>query len=218
MTYSIVARDPDTGAFGVATATGGPCVGALVPHVASGVGAIATQGDTNPYYGHDGLALMRGGGGAEEVVRTIISGDPGRGRRQFAGIGRTGAPAAFCGDELEPFAGSVAGAAFAAVGNMLANQDVLEAMALAFDAGQGPLEEKLLAALKAGEAAGGDRRGTRSAALVVCSREAYPDIDCRVDLSEAPIADLAVLLEVTRSGDYGEFLADRPRRNPSAAL
>jgi uncharacterized Ntn-hydrolase superfamily protein len=213
MTYSIVARDPDTGALGVATATGGPCVGALVPHVMSGVGAIATQGDTNPFYGLDGLQLLPQTPAAE-MVQMLTAADPGRGRRQLIAIGATGAPGLFSGDALELASGLRAGENYAIAGNMLAGQDVLDAMAHAFETCSGDLADRLLAAMLAGEATGGDKRGTRSAALLVYSDQAYPDFDCRADYSTQALADLKALVGLGRAGDYAAFLSQRPRRAP----
>jgi uncharacterized Ntn-hydrolase superfamily protein len=212
MTFSIVARDPDTGAFGVATATGGPCVGALVPHARNGVGAIATQGDTNPFYGPDGLAMLADGALASEVMEKLTRADPGKERRQLLVIGSAGAPAAFTGAEATPSAGSLCGEHFAVAGNMLANDGVLAAAVAAFAETSGSLVERLLAAMLAGEAAGGDQRGTRSAALLVYANQDYPDADCRVDLSAAPLADLQAVVDAIRSGSYAEFASSRLRR------
>jgi uncharacterized Ntn-hydrolase superfamily protein len=212
MTFSIVARDPTTGAFGAATATGGPCVGALVPHVAGGVGAVATQGDTNPYYGIDGVSLLKAGELPKVIIERIISPDPGRGRRQMIAIGRDGPPSAFSGDGLEATSGTRAGKNYAIAGNMLAGAAVLDDMAQAFDTGSGLLEDRLLAALAAGQAAGGDKRGTRSAALLVYGEPAYARLDCRVDYSQSPVDDLFDLVELNRNGPYAEFLAGRPVR------
>ncbi len=212
MTFSIVARDPKTGAFGVATATGGPCVGALVPHAASGVGAIATQGDTNPYFGIDGLALLGEGVPAAELVPRLTGADPGRATRQLIAIGATGQPAGLTGAEAIASAGLILGEHFAVAGNMLANDGVVAAIAAGFAESSGPLVDRLLAAMTAGETAGGDRRGTRSAALIVCSHEAYADFDCRVDLSGTPLADLEAVVSAARSGAYADFVAARPRR------
>ena len=215
MTFSIVARDPETGSFGVATATGGPCVGALVPHTKNGVGAVATQGDTNPFYGPDGLALLADGVSASEVVDRLTGADTGRDLRQLLVIGVSGAPAAFTGAGATPSAGSVCGDHFAVGGNMLANDNVIAAAAAAFAETSGSLVDRLLAAMLAGELAGGDQRGTRSAALLVHGSQDYPEADCRVDLSPTPLADLEAVVGAVRSGSYAEFASSRPRRTTS---
>ena len=212
MTFSIIARDPKTGAFGVASATGGPCVGVYVPHAAAGIGALATQGDTNPIYGSDGLALLADRLSAQEVVEMLTGADPGSARRQLMVIGVEGPPAIFTGHKALPFAGGIAGRDFAVAGNMLARDAVLDATAAAFEASAEPLPERLLSAMAAGEAAGGDTRGIRSAALRMYTTEAYPAIDCRVDLSDHPLTDLSHVLEAYRRGEYAEFVAQRPRR------
>lgn len=213
MTYSIVARDPETGAFGVATATGGPCVGALVPYAASGVGAIATQGDTNPYYGFDGLSLLQTGMAAADVVRSVTEADPNNGRRQMIAIGPQGAPVTFNGNGIEAASGSIVRADFASAGNMLRNDDVLAAIMSAYEAQSDmQFEDRLLAAMQAGEAEGGDRRGTKSAALLVYAGQSYADVDCRIDFSVDPVAELLGLVEACRSGGYARFMAERPKR------
>jgi len=212
MTFSIVARDPDTGAFGVATATGGPCVGALVPNIRAGVGAIATQGDTNPYYGIDGLRLLEQGRPATAIVDELVMPDAGRSRRQMIAIGGAGAPAMFSGNDLENVAGMHAEKDFAVAGNMLENEAVLREMAAAFEASSARFEDRLLAALRAAQAAGGDKRGTQSAALLIYTDTAYATFDCRVDLSPDPIDTLANVVKLSREGEYAAFLAGRPRK------
>ena len=190
----------------------GPCVGVYVPHAAAGIGAIATQGDTNPNYGSEGLALLAKGNDAQTVMRLLTGLDAGSARRQLIIIGRAGPPALFTGSAAIPFAGAIAGRDFAVGGNMLAREAVLDASAAAFEASREPFAERLLAAMAAGEAAGGDTRGIRSAALRTYTSEAYPQIDCRVDLSDHPLNDLAHVLETYRSGEYAAFVALRPRR------
>lgn len=196
-------------------------MGVYVPHAAAGVGAIATQGNTNPNYGSEGLALLANGNSAETVVRLLTMADTDSATRQLVVIGRDGPPARFTGRDAIPFAGAIAGRDFAVAGNMLAREAVLDASAAAFEASREPFAERLLAAMAAGEAAGGDTRGIRSAALRTYSSQAYPEIDCRVDLSGHPLIDLSRILETYRTGEYAAFVANRPRREtepgPNAA-
>lgn len=212
MTYSIVARDAQTGAFGVATATGGPAVGSLVPHARAGVGAIATQGHTNPFYAFDGLAALEQGQSAEGVVYALTTGDADRERRQLILVDKTGRAAGWTGNDLDTVSGMVIETGMAAAGNLLANDRVIPEMVRAFDQSAGPLELRLMAALKAAEAAGGDKRGTFSAALKVYTDQPYPAVDVRIDYSQTPITDLEKALEAVRTGDYAEFFARLPRR------
>ncbi|RDE09030.1 DUF1028 domain-containing protein [Pelagibacterium lacus] len=212
MTFSILARDPATGALGVATATGGPAVGQLVPHARAGVGALATQGYTNPLYGPDGLAALETGQGSEAVVYALTTADPGREKRQLIVIDASGRTAGWSGAELTPSVGLHLEPGLAIAGNLLGGPDVVPAMAAAFLAAGGPLELRLLAALTAAEAAGGDARGIQSAAITVVTDQPYPAIDVRVDQAAHPLAELATVLDLVRSGSYAAFLAELPRR------
>ncbi|GLQ57859.1 DUF1028 domain-containing protein [Devosia nitrariae] len=213
MTFSIVARDPATRALGVATATGGPVVGSLVPHARAGVGAIATQASTNGLYAYDGLdALARPGADAQTVLDQLVAGDPQRERRQCLIIDFAGSAAVWTGSACEPYADARIGSDVAVGGNLLADAGVLQAMLEAFAATSGALEDRLLAALTAGEHAGGDRRGTRSAALKVYTNDPFPATDLRADWSEQPIADLGAILAATREPGYADFFNRLPRR------
>jgi len=213
MTFSLVARDPATGAFGVATATGGPNVGALVPYARPGVGAIATQSMTNPYYGYAGLDMLADGLDPETVLRELTAADEGREKRQCLIVGRAGHPAAWTGAEVLEARNCVIGDDVAAGGNMLLDRDVPAAAFKGFAGAAGqPLEDRLLAALQAGEKAGGDQRGTKSAALKVYLHEDYPLVDIRVDWSTTPISELAEVLRATRESDFQEFLGSIPTR------
>lgn len=211
MTFSIVARDPETGSVGVATATAGPVVGSLVPHGSAGAGAIATQSLTNPYFGFDGLALLaRQELSAQEVLDRLIAGDEGRNDRQCLIIDRRGATAAWTGSRCAEIAADIAREGVAVAGNYLADVGVLDVMIASFAAARGRLEDRLLSALTAGDAAGGDRRGTGSAALKVYGARPYPAVDLRADWSAAPVADLARILAATRETDYAEFFDALP--------
>lgn len=220
MTFSIVARDEATGAFGVATATGGPAVGSLVPYGRAGAGAVATQGyTTNPFYGFNGLGLLDKGREAQAVMDVMTGADAGRDRRQCVLVDRAGRTAAWTGDEVSAWCGSILGQGVAVAGNLLAGPDVLEAMVDAYKgAAAKPLEDRLLAALAAGENAGGDRRGTLSAALKVYTTEPYPAVDLREDWSEFPILSLGEVLRATRGVEYGDFFSRLPtNENPGAS-
>ena len=213
MTFSIVARDPRSGAVGVATATGGPVVGSLVPHARAGVGAIATQSLTNPHFGYEGLDLLdHADSSADEVLARLLAGDPGRDGRQCLVLDRSGRTATWTGPRCAEIAAAAEGQGVAVGGNYLAGTDVLEAMLAAFNAKPGRLEDRLLEALRAGHGAGGDRRGTRSAALKVFDRQPYPIVDLRADWSTDPISHLAAVLAATREPEYADFFAALPDR------
>ncbi|WP_224701604.1 DUF1028 domain-containing protein [Devosia aquimaris] len=213
MTFSIVARDPQTGALGIATATAGPMVGALVPHGRSGLGAVATQAMTNPYLAIDTLALLDAEP-AEAALRAALAMDPEAGRRQIIVVDSHGRVAGWTGESCVPHAGHLLGDGVAVAGNMLAGSDVLQAMLETFrgETAHG-LAQGLLRALMAGAAAGGDSRGTGSAALKVYGAEAYPDLDLRIDAADDPMAALDRLFTEAHSGGYAAFFAGVPRRH-----
>jgi uncharacterized Ntn-hydrolase superfamily protein len=198
MTWSIVARDPETGAFGVAIATKFFAVGSLCPHAESGVGALATQALVNPLWGPAGLALLRAGVSAAEAVARLVAGDPGRDHRQLHLVDRAGRTAVHTGTACVDWCGAAAGEGFSVAGNMLAGAAVVEATAAAYRGAEGPFAARLLAALDAGEAAGGDKRGRQSAALLVYAGEDYAELDLRVDDHAAPLPELRRLWEVAR--------------------
>ncbi|WP_196260734.1 DUF1028 domain-containing protein [Pelagibacterium limicola] len=213
MTFSIVARDAETGAFGVATATGGPVVGSLVPHAAAGVGAIATQGYTNPLYGIDGLAALAGGTEAEAVIAALTGADTGRDRRQVIAIDRNGNTAGWSGGALTPHSGMRLEQGVAVAGNLLADLSVLDAMLGAYQAaGEAPLERRLFAALEAGAGKGGDARGVRSGAILTYLDQPYPHYDMRIDFAPDPIAALRDLFVEVDRPDYSGFYKGLPRR------
>jgi uncharacterized Ntn-hydrolase superfamily protein len=195
MTWSIIARDPASGAFGVAIATRFFAVGALCPHAESGVGALSTQALVNPHYGAQGLKLLREGLPAETVVRRLISPDEGREQRQLHVIDAAGRIGQHTGKSCIDWCGATAGEGFSVAGNMLAGPRVIEETAKTFEQQTGLFAERLLAALEAGEAAGGDKRGKQSAALLIHSTEAYPQLSLRVDDHAEPLAELRRLYE-----------------------
>ena len=197
MTWSIVARDPASGQIGIAVATCAFAVGARVPFVATGIGAVATQAFVNPYYGPRGLELLRGGADAAGTVRALTEADEGRADRQVHVLDREGRLAAHTGADCVPWCGHEVRGSFSVAGNMLAGPEVVRDTIAAFEAGFGlPLHERFLAALLAGEAAGGDKRGRQSAAMLIHDGEAYPLVDIRVDDHHDPLAELGRLLQV----------------------
>lgn len=212
MTYSIIAKDRDTGALGVATATGSVAVGGFVPHVRFQMGAIATQGAfTNWLYGEQGLALLGQGMTAEAVRDRLVGTDKGREQRQVIVLDQWGGTAAHTGSSNLPEKCHVCGDHFAVAGNMLRSEHIVAVMKEAFEARpEAALHERLLAAMSAGEAYGGDYRGTHSAALKVQYRD-RPPVDLRVDWAERDCIDqLWVLYEKTQSHAFQAFLAGVP--------
>jgi uncharacterized Ntn-hydrolase superfamily protein len=199
MTWSIIARDNASGQFGIAVATRFFAVGARVPHIAAGIGAIATQALVNPYYGIDGLKLLREGGSPRDVVATLIAADDGRESRQLHIMDATGRIAAHTGRECVDWCGQIEGAGFSIAGNMLAGAKVLDDTAAAYIEGEKlPFPQRLIAAMRSGEAAGGDKRGKQSAALLIYGEEDWSNLDLRVDDHTDPLAELERLERVSR--------------------
>lgn len=213
MTWSIVAHDEATGAIGIAVATRFFAVGARVPFIEVGAGALASQALTNPLYGRRGLALLREGVPAEDVVRLLIQADAGREHRQVHVMDRSGSFAAHTGRECVDWCGHFIGETFSVAGNMLAGPQVIEDTAHEFGARSGwPLARRLIAALQAGEAAGGDKRGKQAAALLIFSTEEYSDLDLRVDDHLDPLAELERLERVSRER-WTHFRRFLPKRS-----
>jgi uncharacterized Ntn-hydrolase superfamily protein len=212
MTWSLIARDAD-GRFGVAIASRFFAVGALCVHTRRGVGALATQALMNPLYGPAGLDLLARGLAAAEVVDRLVAGDAGRAQRQLHLIGAAGTGAAYTGEQCVGWCGQGVHDDFSVAGNMLAGAAVLEATAQAFVAHAGrPLAERLIAAMAAGEAAGGDRRGRQSAALRIHADEDHPALDLRVDDHVEPLAELRRLYEKSLER-FQPFVACLPGRH-----
>jgi uncharacterized Ntn-hydrolase superfamily protein len=203
MTYSIVARDPDTGRFGVAVQTCWPFVGASVPWVESGVGAVATQAYTEIAHGPNGLAGMRPGGAAPDVLARILAADAGREIRQVGIVDAAGRAAAHTGASCVPAAGHLVADGVAVQANMMERAAVWPAMLAAWRAASGPFEERLLVVLRAAEGEGGDIRGRQSAAIVVSGTPDEPPwkraTDLRVDDHPAPLDELERLLRLQRA-------------------
>ena len=209
MTWSIVARDAD-GAFGVAVASRFFAVGALCPNARSGIGALSTQALVNPRYGPFGLDLLEQGVAAADAVAHLVAGDEGREHRQLHLIDQRGRCAAHTGSLCIDWCGDRAHDGFSVAGNMLAGPAVLDETARAYQAhASAPFAERLLAAMAAGEAAGGDKRGKQAAALLIHTTEVYPFLDLRVDDHPDPIAELKRLYHVSLER-YQPFLACLP--------
>ncbi|MGH8670089.1 MAG: DUF1028 domain-containing protein [Burkholderiales bacterium] len=191
MTWSIIAHDAASGAFGVAIATRFFAVGALCPHAESGVGALSTQALVNPHYGRQALELLRAGMPAPEVVKRLVAPDEGREQRQLHVIDAAGRIGQHTGAQCIDWCGALKAEGYSVAGNMLANERVIAETARAFEnSTDKPFPERLIAALEAGEAAGGDKRGRQSAALLIYSIQEYPDLDLRVDDHAEPLAEL----------------------------
>lgn len=203
-TFSIVAYSPDEEAWGVAVASKFPAVGALVPWAKAGAGAVATQSYANVSFGPTGLELMAAGHTAQETLDLLLAQDQEANLRQIGVVDASGGAATFTGEGCFDWAGGQTGGSFAIQGNILAGPQVIDAMAEAFQEAQGDLPGRLMAALMAGDRAGGDRRGRQSAALLVVKPEGgyggYTDrwVDYRVDDHEDPVMKLSELLELHR--------------------
>ncbi|MEO0249829.1 MAG: DUF1028 domain-containing protein [candidate division WOR-3 bacterium] len=201
-TFSIVAFDPTTGDLGVAVASKFLAVGSVVPWAEAGVGAIATQAFGNTTYGPRGLALLKRKLTPEEVIQRLTREDKNREQRQVGIVDAKGRAATYTGKRCIPWAGGLTGKGYAVQGNILTGEEVVKAMAQAFERAKGELAERLLTALKAGEQAGGDSRGKQSAALLVVRKgggyAGYNDryVDLRVDDHPNPIPELERLLKL----------------------
>ena len=195
-TYSIAACDLDASQWGVATQSKFLAVGAVVPWAEPHVGAIATQAYANPRYGPEGLSLLREGLSAEEVVERLTAADEGRDQRQLGVVDREGRSASFTGGECLEWAGGRTGPCYAAQGNILVSAETVDAIAETFESSKGPLAERLLDCLDAAQAAGGDRRGQQSAALLVVEQDGgYAKlsdtiVELRVEDHERPLEEL----------------------------
>ncbi|MFN8528062.1 MAG: DUF1028 domain-containing protein [Anaerolineae bacterium] len=218
MTFSIVAYDPHEKAWGVAVASKFLAVGSRVPWAEAGAGAVATQSYAKISFGPDGLAMMRAGKSASETLAALLAADPGREKRQVGIVDANGNAVTYTGKECYDWAGGRTGEGFACQGNILTGVDVVEAMADVFVATSGALAERLMAALAAGDQAGGDSRGRQGAGLVVVKANAgYGGdndryIDLRVDDDPAPVGKLATMLRA-----FHVFF-DRPRPQDSMPI
>ncbi len=211
MTWSILARDPETGALGAAVASRFFAVGALCIHVEGGTGAVATQALVNPLYALDTMTQLRRGTPPEVILAMLTAPDPGRDQRQVQILDAKGGIAQHTGPDCVSWAGQCRGADVAVAGNMLAGEAVVRRTMEGFLHASGNLVERLLAAMEAGEAAGGDKRGKQSAALKFCRADPYPDLDIRADDHPDPLAELRRLHRVSleRYAPFRRHLAGR---------
>jgi uncharacterized Ntn-hydrolase superfamily protein len=218
MTWSIIARDSFTGQFGIAVATRFFAVGARVPYIAAGVGAVATQALVNPYYGIDGLELLRDGRSPDDIVETLTAADRGRESRQLHILDASGRIAAHTGRECVDWCGHIEGDGFSIAGNMLTGASVLDDTAQAYLAGKAlPFAQRLIAAMRSGEAAGGDKRGKQSAALLIYGDEEWSALDLRVDDHADPLSELERLEAVSRQ-HWVHFRKYLPSRDNPAGV
>lgn len=198
-TFSIAAYDAKTGQLGVAVSSKVLAVGAFCPHAKAGVGAISSQAWLNPYLGVDGLALLAQGLSPQEVVDRVIAEDVGGEFRQIVMVDAQGRSAAFTGSETDQWCGHRTGDGYATAGNLLFSAETVDAIAETFEANAGEiLPERLVRALAAGQAAGGDKRGRQSAALLVVNKLELPYVTLRVDDHPDPVAELRRLLDMAK--------------------
>ncbi|MFO0966780.1 MAG: DUF1028 domain-containing protein [Gemmataceae bacterium] len=199
-TFSIVAYDPGAKEWGVGVASKVLAVGAGVPWAKAGAGAIATQSSCNPTYGPRGLDLLGKGKSAKEVIEFLTAADKDRDDRQVGMVDALGRPFAFTGKNCDGWHGAKLGKHHVCLGNLLAGKEVVEEMSAAFEKKKGPLARRIMAALEAGEKAGGDKRGKQSAAILVVRDKGGTDglddraIDFRVDDHKTPVQELARIL------------------------
>ncbi len=217
MTWSILAHDPSTGAFAIAVATKNFAVGAGVPFLRAGVGAVASQSISNRYLGPPTIEGLARGLSPRLAVEGALAADEGRGLRQLHALDRHGDSFAWTGGNCVSWCGSVRAPGVSVAGNMLAGPAVVQATLDAFLAAKGALAERLLAGMDAGQAAGGDRRGRQSAALVLITTEDFPDINIRVDDHADPLPELRRMLGIWRR-DREPGLANQPRKACPAGL
>jgi uncharacterized Ntn-hydrolase superfamily protein len=216
MTWSIIAKDNATGQIGIAVATKFFAVGARVPHIAPRLGGIATQALVNPYYGIDGLKLLREGRIPREIIEILIASDAGHASRQLHIMDANGRIAAYTGKDCIDWCGHLHGDGFSIAGNMLAGGRVLNDTAKTYVANIGmPFARRLITAMRAGELAGGDKRGKQSAALSIYGEEEWSDLDLRVDDHTDPLAELERLESVSRERwvHFRKYLPSR--KNPA---
>src|SRR5216683_2397951 len=219
MTWSIIARDTSTGQLGIAVATKFFAVGARVPFIAARLGAIATQALVNPFYGIDGLKRLHEGGAPRDIVDGLVAADAGRETRQLHVMDAAGRIASHTGRECIDWCGHIEGNGFSIAGNMLAGAQVLDDTAKAYLANVSlPFPQRLIAAMRAGESAGGDKRGKQSAALLIYGDEEWSELDLRVDDHADPLIELERIEAVSRE-HWAHFRKVLPtRKNPAGII
>jgi len=223
MTFSIVARCERTGELGVAVSTAVPAVGAVCPYLRANVGAVSTQSWVNPYLAINVLDLLETGLSADQALAGVLGTDEARDLRQIGVVDTQGRTAVWTGVACTEWAGDRDGAGYSIQGNMLAGAATLDAMAKAYENSQGEsLGERLMLALEAGQAAGGDKRGRQSAAIKVLGKEAYATLDLRVDEHANPVTELRRVLEIAKQQFVPFVLGmptkDAPGRAPPKAV
>ena len=210
MTFSLLVHDHETGTYGGAAATGSLCVGGWVLRGGLDSGLSASQGTApSTFWGEDVLRAMRDGATAEQAVAGITGADPGRGHRQLSALDLAGRSAGFTGDASVPHASHIAEPGLVAAGNMLGGERVLPALRQGYLDAAGSMAERLLAALRAADADASDRRGLKSAALLVLNPEA-PPLTLRIDYAEAPLDALEALLARATGAPYADWLGVVP--------
>jgi uncharacterized Ntn-hydrolase superfamily protein len=220
MTWSILAHDPRTGAFGVTVSTCALAVGASCPFVRAGVGAVSTQSFTNRYLGPAVLDALERGLAPEAAIASALAGDANSAYRQIHAIDRHGRSAAWTGSSCVIWAGSASAPGFSVAGNMLAGAAVVADTLASLQAAapELPLSERMMQAMEAGQQAGGDRRGKQSAAMKLITTEDFPDLDLRVDDHAEPLPELRRLLGLWHR-KRGPALATSPRKaDPSGHI
>lgn len=218
MTWSILARDARTGAFGMLCASRALAVGAVVPYGAGRTGVIATQAFANPCFGVDGLRMLQEGCSALETVTALSSLDEGRDHRQVHVIDRDGRVAAHTGSACIAWSGSASGPDVSVAGNMLAGPQVVEeTLKVYLAAASLDFDERLIVAMEAGERAGGDKRGRQSCAIRIWTEAPFPSFDLRVDDHAEPLKELRRLWRLAHQG-YAPFQTALPSRSKPAGL
>lgn len=219
MTWSIVAREPETGHLAIAVATRFFAVGSLVPHIRGGIGAVATQAFVSPLYGVDGVTMLAAGQTPDEIIKALTMRDEGREQRQLHLIDAKSNNAAFTGAKCIDWAGHLVDDNVSVAGNMLAGPQVIAETLSTFQKTKGkPLAERLLEAMRAGEDAGGDKRGRQSAALVIHRDQDYPWLNIRVDDSADPLTELERLYAVAQERYLYVAETMPTRSNPSGMI
>jgi uncharacterized Ntn-hydrolase superfamily protein len=216
MTFSIVAHCARTGHLGVAVSTAVPAVGAMCPYTRPGVGAVSTQSWVNPYLALQALDLMQGGLAGPQALDRVLAGDDAKELRQIGVVDALGRAASWSGSSCTDWFGHIVGEGFAVQGNMLMGEATVTAMAAAFRGSQSlDLAERLLLAMEAGQAAGGDKRGRQSASLEVYGQEDYALLDLRVDEHPQPVAELRRVYAIA-SLQLLPFVAGMPKKGAPA--